>query len=317
MVEQQEQQEANKRRKIETWYPVSVNSIVEPFKFSSTTYITEIPKNIRQNQTNNVILGVDEAGRGPVLGPMVYGVAYCLEEFESSLRNDYGFVDSKVVKPEKRKQLFQLIEQDGQLSEDVGWACTTITAKDISSGMFSKMSYNLNEQAHDTTIALIKAVLDQGVQLSKVFVDTVGPPTTYQAKLQKLFPEIAITVTKKADSLFPIVSTASMVAKVTRDYNLEYFCDQLGYGDIGSGYPADPATKQWQTKFIDSIFGWNFGLVRFSWQTSKDCLTNNKGINVIYEHECTKESGYQDVGEMFTKKSGFDCDYYLSDKVSI
>lgn len=306
-----------KRQKTEAWYPTSVNSISEPLKFHSSTHITDIPEHIKQTQNKNVILGVDEAGRGPVLGPMVYGVAYCLEDFESTLREKYGFVDSKVVKPEKRKTLFQLMEEDGELAPNVGWACTTLTAKDISSGMLSKLSYNLNEQAHDTTIQLIKLVVEQGVQLSKVFVDTVGPPSTYQAKLQKIFPSISITVTKKADSLFPIVSTASMVAKVTRDYNLEFYSDKLGYDSLGCGYPSDPLTKKWQNRVIDTLFGWNFGLVRFSWQTSKDSLNNNGGVGVIYEYECIKDTGYKDVGEMFVKKQEFGSEYYLRDNFSM
>lgn len=49
----------------------------------------------------------------------------------------------------------------------------------------------------------------------KVFVDTVGPPESYQKRLQQRFPGIEVTVTAKADALYPAVSAASICAKVS------------------------------------------------------------------------------------------------------
>jgi ribonuclease H2 subunit A len=115
---------------------------------------------------------------------------------------------------------------------------------------FKREKYNLNAISHDSAIALIRKVAQQ-VDVKEIYVDTVGIPEHYQARLETLFPDAKCTVAKKADSLFPIVSAASIVAKVTRDRVLEEWhhehaqLDRRLGRDFGSGYPADPRTKQW------------------------------------------------------------------------
>lgn len=307
------------------WLPPSVTSLESPLTFISSTYHSEIPSSVQSDLTQSVVLGVDEAGRGPVMGPMVYGVAYSPEAYLDSLKSKYGFADSKTLKEDKRRELFQMIEGDDELHKQVGWCTTTMTARDILGGMLrssiGRGSYNLNEQAHDVTIQLIKEVIAKGVNVTQVFVDTVGPPESYARKLRGHFPGVEITVAKKADSIYPIVSTASVVAKVTRDYNLEYFNKVvLGNVKIGSGYPSDPNTTKWFNSNVDKVFGWNFGLVRFLWQTSKDSLVRADAANVVYEDKCVKaDGGYQYVSLFFTQeKQKIDKLYYsLSDDLGI
>ena len=80
--------------------------------------------------------------------------------------------------------------------------------------MYRRGKYNLHTMSHDTAAGLVRAALDAGVDVAELYVDTVGPPDKYQAKLEAIFPTIKVTVAKKADSLYPCVSAASICAKV-------------------------------------------------------------------------------------------------------
>uniref|UniRef100_A0A8C0BTH9 Ribonuclease n=1 Tax=Buteo japonicus TaxID=224669 RepID=A0A8C0BTH9_9AVES len=104
-----------------------------------------------------------------------------------------------------------------------------------------RAKYNLNELSHDTAVGLIQFALDSGVQVAEVFVDTVGPAEKYEAKLRQRFPGLEVTVRPKADGLFPVVSAASICAKVARDRAVKHwkFVEDLEDidRDYGSGYP--------------------------------------------------------------------------------
>jgi hypothetical protein len=73
---------------------------------------------------------------------------------------------------------------------------------------------SLNEISHNAAIELLQVIQNNGFQIKEVYIDTVGPPDKYQKKLKKFFPTIEVVVSKKADSIFPIVSAASICAKV-------------------------------------------------------------------------------------------------------
>jgi len=139
--------------------------------------------------------------------------------------------------------------------------------------------YELNFISHDSAIGLIRRVLANNVKIQEVYVDTVGDPAKYQGKLAHLFPSIpTIVVSKKADSLFPVVSAASICAKVIRDMNLKNWeFPEIGIqlnSTFGSGYPADPITKKWLKASVDPVFGYP-SVIRFSWKTCKTLLDSN------------------------------------------
>ena len=57
-------------------------------------------------ETDNIILGIDEAGRGPVLGPMVYACCYWAEDKQIEILKDFAFADSKVLKEDTREKIY-------------------------------------------------------------------------------------------------------------------------------------------------------------------------------------------------------------------
>jgi ribonuclease H2 subunit A len=274
----------------------------------SYNYFSPIPPTLLPSQNSQgspsdrpgapCCLGVDEAGRGPVLGPMVYGVYFLpLELSGPLLRGEHHFDDSKVLTPAVRSSLMEtLCTPTSRLYTSCGWAVSAISARDIAANMMKPTnSYNLNAQAMDATVDLIKGVFARGVNIREIYVDTIGQPAAYQKKLERVFPTAKITVAKKADSLYPCVSAASVCAKVTRDAALEVLY-RLHAGDHagaplqegmawGSGYPSDGRCVSWLQGNMHPVFGWG-PECRFSWGTAKDMLeSDGNGIKVDWPVE--------------------------------
>lgn len=297
---------------------------------ASHTHFSPVPESLRPSASHPegrpCFLGVDEAGRGPVLGPMVYGVFYVPEdESDSLLRERHHFDDSKVLKAEVRSSLMRTLctakadegdedeKDDRTLLDTCGWATAALSARDISSGMLRPaVAYNLNSQALDATVELIRGVYDRGVNLAHIYVDTVGQPAAYQARLQRLFPQARITVAKKADSLYPCVSAASVCAKVTRDAALEVLYQAIAAttkteaadgeedgGDApmawGSGYPSDARCVTWLRANMHPVFGWG-PECRFSWGTARDMVESAKAASGTVKVDWPDNDDDEDAG---------------------
>ena len=202
--------------------------------------------------------------------------------------------------------------------------------EELSGLMMRRKKYNLNLISHDryeratdsphththvaslltaafprlSCISLIRDTLDKGVNVKEIYVDTVGDPAKYQEKLSTVFPGIKVVVAKKADAIYPVVSAASICAKVTRDWivNNWKFAENFTESNMpskifGSGYPGDPKTRAWLPASFDPVFGFP-SLVRFSWAPSKKFIEANC---VAAEWE---ESDDEDEDEAAAKKKG-------------
>ncbi|XP_012288257.1 ribonuclease H2 subunit A [Orussus abietinus] len=286
-------------------YPIKYRQDLTPY-FEKTdhsindVYFSEVPQICKDEPCQ---LGVDEAGRGPVLGPMVYGICYSPLS-QKELLVELGCADSKSLTEEKRDVIFDKI---GDHSNKIGWAVEAISPNIIANNMYRRSKTSLNEISMNSAIELIQKAIELGVNISEVYVDTVGKPEKYQARLKQIFPEFKITVAKKADSTYPIVSAASICAKVSRDHALRawQFREGTNENEYGSGYPNDPVTKKWLTDNVDNVFGFP-QIVRFSWSTAETIL-ESKSLSVEWEE--VEEEGTpkeQKISKYFTfsPKSG-------------
>jgi ribonuclease HII len=174
-----------------------------------------------------IIAGIDEAGRGCCLGPMVVACLW-LDHGTVPLLRELGVRDSKRVAPVRRTVLFQTLAERG-----FRFAARFAFPEEID-------RENLNRLHFRKTAELI-AEADADV----TFVDAPVPPRglpkyrreLFQATGRKVYP------LNRADERIPVVAAASIVAKVVRDQMTAYL--KATVGDFGSGYPSDPRTAAW------------------------------------------------------------------------
>jgi ribonuclease H2 subunit A len=246
-----------------------------------------------------VYIGIDEAGRGPLLGPMTYSLAFWPASMDEELSKK-GFDDSKNLSHLQRVGLWKKMVA----CPDVGWVLRVLQASEISRNMLRVSPYNLNAMSHDTAIDMIKRVMKAGVNVKKCFIDTVGIADNYRSKLESIFygKGMDFIVESKADSTYKVVSASSICAKVSRDEIIEKWkwseenYQPVGGLAFGSGYPSDPKCKTWvASNLTDPVFCFP-DFVRFSWAPAKDAL---KGENVaVVKWEADDEDGNDDELQM-------------------
>ncbi len=183
-----------------------------------------------------IIAGVDEAGKGCVIGPLVICIAF-IDEARARVLAEIGVKDSKVLSPRSRR------EKEAKLKKALdGFVLLKVSAAELSELMRKKIS--LNEIEAKKIGDALHAVKASTVYLDAVDVDE----KRYEERIKRYYEGKAKLVCEhKADSKYPIVSAASIVAKVERDAEIENIKDELGV-DFGSGYPSDDRTREFLKK---------------------------------------------------------------------
>lgn len=202
--------------------------------------------------------GVDDAGRGAIIGPLVIA-GISLDEDDLLKLTKIGVKDSKRLSPRRREQLAQQIKKIAIKHHVVKLPPTEID-RVVETG---KKLHKLN-RLEAQTMAKVIAVLKPGVayvDASDVLADR------FKTHIMEILPfKVQIISEHKADAKYPIVSAASIIAKVERDQAISELKET--YGDFGCGYPTDSKTIEFLEHTIRKLHRYP-DFVRKSWKTSK------------------------------------------------
>jgi len=182
-----------------------------------------------------IVCGIDEVGRGPMIGPMVLGCVLLDETGKRKLKK-LDVRDSKKLTPQKRTMLEPHIKECA-----VEWTLLKISPEEIDR-MRKKMSLNALE-----ALKIADMLMSLKTTPGRVIVDSPDPVAlSFKQRIVAVLEERKTFVPEivsehKADDNYIEVSAASVIAKVERDRDIEKL--RAEYGEVGSGYPSDEVTQ--------------------------------------------------------------------------
>jgi ribonuclease HII len=209
-----------------------------------------------------LICGIDEAGRGPVIGPLIIAGVLIQKEKES-LFKEKGVKDSKLLSHKKRCELAEFIKRNAD-----DYYIIEIGAEEIDAAVDGEnKSYNLNWLEADKAIEIIKKL-----EPDAAIIDCPSPNIKkYKAYIQeRVGDDIQLIVEHKADVNYVACSAASILAKCRREECIEEL--KKKYGDFGPGYMSNPTTQ----KFLKENWEKHPELFRKSWSSWKNHQSEKK-----------------------------------------
>lgn len=199
--------------------------------------------------------GVDEAGRGSVMGPLVVGAVFTEDD---GVLVDIGVKDSKKLTPKTRERMYS------EITSSAEWTVSIVSAEEID---LRRKTMSLN----DLELSMFAEVVSRR-PVEVVYADCPDVnEASFSHRMSALVPGAEIIAKHKADDSYPIVSAASIVAKVTRDRMMDDIRDEFGV-NVGSGYPSDHYTMEFIGEWIKKN-GKAPRHVRCSWEPVRQMLS--------------------------------------------
>ncbi len=206
--------------------------------------------------SEEIVGGVDEAGRGSLIGPMVVaGVS--VRSSKLMFLQESKVKDSKLLLPKTRRRLYDIIAENAEMI-----TVTEVSPKEIDKYVkFGKKLHKLNYLEVITMAKIIEAL-----DVRTVYVDCPDvKPARYASDILSLSSgEPRIIAEHHADRNYVVVSAASIIAKVTRDRRIDELAKEHGF--FGSGYPSDLRTVEFVRNWIENK-GNIPDFVRQSWKS--------------------------------------------------
>ena len=205
-----------------------------------------------------LVCGVDDAGRGSVIGPLVIA-GICIERNKIKRLSDIGVKDSKQLSPNARENLYKKILV---IVDD--YYVARIPPHVIDQSVKKNELNQLEGKYMAKVIAKLKP--------DSSYVDSCDVnPKRFGLLISKLAHAKKVHSSHHADAKFPVVSAASIIAKVNRDRAIEKIRKNF---NVGSGYPSDSKTMNFIRGEIN-LNGMPSKFVRQSWKPVKALL----GVN--------------------------------------
>lgn len=203
------------------------------------------------------ILGIDEAGRGPVIGPLVI-CGLLLDEASIPSLVSLGVKDSKRLTPRKRLELRESILASAQAHRLV-----ESPPREIDEAVRRKRLNHLEARK-------MAEIIDE-LRPDLAYADAPSPnPEGFRRLIQAFSAtDTRVVAENYADETYPIVAAASILAKTRRDEIVWGYCE--AYGEVGSGYPSDEVTLS----FLEDYYRRHRyfpEFVRLEWETRKGVL---------------------------------------------
>ena len=186
------------------------------------------------------IAGVDDAGRGPVIGPLVIAGVLLNEDQIEELKN-LGVTDSKLLTSKRREALSDEIKKRA-----MNWEVIEVSPSEVDRAVLEGVKYRKLNWLEAITMANL-------IERLRPEVAYVDASDTNEARFSRQISEmlsfdVRIVSEHFADVNYTVVSAASIIAKVQRDSVVSSLREK--YGDLGSGYPSDPKTRKFLAKWV-------------------------------------------------------------------